>query len=256
MKKNTVVLAALTALSALPAVSRAEDNPLTFNVSVTTDYRFRGISQTRLDPALQGGVDYALPGGFYIGAWASTIRWIKDAGRIAGVDTGRAPVEIDLYGGYKGEVTKDLTYDVGLLQYYYPSEHLARIPGVHSPNTLEVYGALTFGPATIKYSHSLTRLFGTDNSRNSGYLEGAATFDLGSGFSLTPHLGYQKVRHNGDFSYTDYALTVAKDWFGFTFSAAVIGADTKDINGTPAYVSPSGKDLGRTGLVVAVKKTF
>ena len=64
------------------------------------------------------------------------------------------------------------------------------------------------------------------------------------------------MRHNSDFSYTDYSLTVAKDWWGFTFSAAVVGADTKDIGGLPAYVSPAGKDLGRTGLVVAVKKTF
>src|SRR5205807_2098215 len=103
---------------------------------------------TRFDPALQGGADYAFPNGFYIGTWASTIRWIKDAGKIARVDTGSAPVEIDLYGGYKGDLVKDkLGYDVGLLQYYYPSNHLSNIPNTHSPNTLELYGALTSGPA-------------------------------------------------------------------------------------------------------------
>ncbi|MEP7057386.1 MAG: TorF family putative porin [Caldimonas sp.] len=259
MKKTILALAALSTLSALPAVSHAEDaNPLSFNISLTSDYRFRGISQSRLRPALQGGADYALPGGFYIGTWASTISWIKDAGKLVtpNVDTGSAPVEIDLYGGYKGEISKDFSYDVGLLQYYYPAEHLANLSPLHSPNTLEAYGALTFGPATIKYSHSLTRLFGTDNSRGSGYLEAAATLDLGEGYSLTPHIGYQKVRHNSDFSYTDYSLTGAHDWWGLTFSAAIVGTSTKDIAGTPAYVSPAGKNLGRTALVVAVKKTF
>ena len=79
MKKTPLALAATLALTALPSVSFAEDaSPLSFNLSVTSDYRYRGISQTRLKPALQGGADYALPGGFYIGAWASTIKWIRD----------------------------------------------------------------------------------------------------------------------------------------------------------------------------------
>ena len=64
-------------------------------MGVVTDYRYRGISQSRLKPALQGGVDFAHKSGFYLGTWASTIKWIKDAG-------GDAPVELDLYGGYKG----------------------------------------------------------------------------------------------------------------------------------------------------------
>ncbi len=64
------------------------------------------------------------------------------------------------------------------------------------------------------------------------------------------------MRRNSDLSYTDYALTASKDYRGFTFSAAVVGADTRDIAGVPAYASPSGQDLGRAGLVVAVKKTF
>jgi uncharacterized protein (TIGR02001 family) len=85
-----------------------------------TDYRYRGISQTRLKPALQGGVDYSA-GGFYLGAWASTIKWIKDAG-------GDASAEIDLYGGYKGEIAKDVTFDVGVLTYQYPSNKLAPAP--------------------------------------------------------------------------------------------------------------------------------
>ncbi len=254
MKKTLLSLAAATVVSTMPVLVHAEDaNPLSFNVSLTTDYRYRGISQSRLKPALQGGADYALPNGFYVGTWGSTISWIKDAGTIAGVDTGSAPVEIDFYGGYKGEIQKDFGYDVGLLQYWYPSNKLSNLAA--NANTLELYGALTFGPATLKYSHSLTNLFGSLDSKGSGYLDLSATFDV-SGFSVTPHIGHQKVKNWSYGSYTDYSLTVAKDAAGFTWSAAVVGTDAKTDNGVIAYPSPSGKNLGRSGLVLAVKKTF
>jgi uncharacterized protein (TIGR02001 family) len=245
MKKTLLALAAALTVSALPTIVHAEDSPLSFNVSLTSDYRYRGISQSRLDPAIQGGVDYALSGGFYVGAWASSIKWIKDAG-------GDANAEIDLYGGYKGEITKELTYDVGVLTYQYPSNKLAT-----SANTTEIYGALTYGPATLKYSHSVSNLFGTADSKNSGYLELSGTFDVGSGVSLVPHVGYQKVANNSTYSYTDYSLTASKDAFGLSFSAAAVGASTKKTtSGGFAYSSPAGKDLGKAGVVVAVKKTF
>ena len=244
MANKTLAAVAIAFMAAggalVPAVSQAQ---VAFNVGAVTDYRYRGISQSKLRPAVQGGVDYTA-GAFYVGAWASTIKWIKDFG-------GDANVEIDVYGGYKGEIQKDLGFDVGVLTYQYPSNKLNP-----SANTTEIYGALTFGPATAKYSHSVSNLFGFVDSKNSGYFDLSATFDV-SGFSVTPHIGYQKVSGNSDFSYTDYALTVSKDVAGFGLSAALIGTDTKSIGGIKAYASPAnGKDLGKAGLVLAVKKTF
>jgi uncharacterized protein (TIGR02001 family) len=101
VKKTLLAMTATLALTALPSVSFAEDSPLSFNVSVTTDYRYRGITHTRFKPVLQGGADYALPGGLYIGTLASTIKWIKD------FDV-KGSVGLDLYGGSKGEIQKDL----------------------------------------------------------------------------------------------------------------------------------------------------
>ena len=251
--KTLALLAAAPAalavsLLAAPQAAVAQDAaPLSFNVGVVSDYRYRGISQSRLRPAIQGGVDYAIPGGFYVGAWASSIKWIKDAG-------GGANAEIDLYGGFKGTFGDGIGFDVGALTYQYPGHDLAT-----SPNTTEVYGALSFGPATAKYSHSVTNLFGFADSKNSGYLDLTATFDMGEGFSLAPHIGYQRVAGSGnsDFSYWDYALTVSKEYFGIGFSAAVVGAQTKDIGGVPAYTSPAnGKNLGKAGIVIGAKKTF
>lgn len=233
--KTLVSVLALTL--SLPAL--ADD--VTFNVGAVSDYRYRGISQTRLKPALQGGLDYAAPNGFYAGAWTSTIKWIKDAG-------GDSQVEIDVYGGYKAEVAPGLTLDVGLLQYVYPSHKLAV-----SPDTLEVYGALTFGPVTAKYSHGTTNLFGFAGSKGSGYLDVTASFDLGNGFTLAPHVGHQTVRRNAAASYTDYALTLTKDVAGVLLSAGVAGTDADK----SAYTSAVGsKFLGKTALVVGLRKTF
>jgi uncharacterized protein (TIGR02001 family) len=235
-----LALVSVLALSALPTVSYAQ---LTFNAAVFSDYRYRGISQTRLKPAVQAGADYAA-GSFYVGAWASSIKWIKDAG-------GDANAEIDLYGGYKGDIVKgSLSYDVGVLTYQYPSNKLAT-----KAETTEIYGALTYGPATLKYSHSVSNLFGFANSKSSGYADLSATFEV-AGLTLVPHVGYQKVANSGSYSYTDCSLTVSKDFSGLVLSAAAVGTDTKKVGGGPAYVSPQGKDLGKAALVVGVKYNF
>jgi uncharacterized protein (TIGR02001 family) len=226
-------LAIALAASLLPGAAQAQ---LSFNAGAVTDYRYRGISQTRLRPALQGGVDWS-GGGFYVGAWASTIKWIKDGG-------GDADVEIDLYGGYKGEISKDLSYDVGVLTYQYPSNKLSP-----SANTTELYGALTFGPVTAKYSHSTSNLFGFADSKGSGYLDISATFDVG-GFAVTPHIGRQRVKNLGASSYTDASISVAKEWSGITWSLMLVDTNTD------VYVGGNGKDLGKAGIVLGAKASF
>ncbi|MBW8843551.1 MAG: hypothetical protein JF607_01080 [Burkholderiales bacterium] len=251
MKLSPSLLALALSAAALPVFAEepapAPADPLSFNIGAVSEYRYRGISQSRLKPALQGGIDYAAANGFYVGTWASTIKWIKD------IPGGDAQVEVDLYGGYKTEVAPGLTLDVGGLYYLYPSNNLKNVPGFANANTFEVYGALTYGPVTAKYSHSATNLFGNVDSKNSGYFDVTATFDLGDGLSLAPHVGHQTVKHLSVASYTDYSLTLAKDFSGLVVSGAVIGTDADKT----FYASPAnGKFLGKTTLVVGLKKTF
>lgn len=234
MNKKLIAVFAVAAAALVPSLAQAQ---LAFNASVVTDYRYRGISQTRLKPAVQGGVDYSIDG-FYVGAWGSYIKWIKDA-------AGDANVEIDLYGGYKGEIAKDFGYDVGVLTYQYPSNKLNP-----SANTTEIYGALTYGPATLKYSHSVSNLFGFADSKGSGYLDLSATFDVG-GFAITPHVGHQTVKRTSAASYTDYSVTVSKEvGAGVTLSATIVDTDTS------AYIGPNSKDLGKAGIVLGAKIAF
>jgi uncharacterized protein (TIGR02001 family) len=217
-------------------------NTLTFNAGLTSDYRYRGISQSRLQPAVSAGADYAHTSGLYVGTWLTTIRWIKDAG-------GGAPLEWDVYGGYKGALgSSGVSYDVGLLRYQYPRNRLAV-----SANTTEIYGALTYGMFTAKYSHALTNLFGFADSQNSGYLDLSANVDLGNGWSVVPHLGRQWIRHNSAYAYTDYGVTLSKDFGnGLSASAALIGTNADKA----LYTTPAGRFTGRAMLVAGVKYSF
>jgi uncharacterized protein (TIGR02001 family) len=249
MKLKSAVLLSTLALSASAFAQTKAPEPdytLSFNAGVVTDYRYRGISQTRLKPAVQGGLDFAHKSGFYLGAWASTIKWIEDSGSTDG------KVELDLYGGYKGELTKGLAYDVGVLRYEYVGNKLGNVANYANANTTEVYGALTAGVFTAKYSRSLTNLFGNINSKGSQYLDLSATFDLGDGWTLTPHVGRQLVKNSPTYHYTDYSLTVAKD-LGKGLTASLMAVDTN------AQVTPytwGGKYVGKSGLVAGVKYSF
>ncbi len=249
MKLKSAVLLSTLALSAGAFAQTKAPEPdytLSFNAGVVTDYRYRGISQSRLKPAVQGGLDFAHKSGFYLGAWASTIKWIEDSGSTDG------KVELDLYGGYKGELAKGVAYDVGVLRYEYVNNNLGRSPGYADANTTEVYGALTAGVFTAKYSHSLTNLFGNINSKGSQYLDLSATLDLGDGWTLTPHVGRQLVNNNAPYHYTDYSLTVAKD-LGKGLSASLMAVDTNAKTGSYTW---GGKYVGKSGAVVGLKYSF
>ena len=244
MKKILVPTLIAAAIGSLACVAHAvePESTLAFNAGVVSDYRYRGISQSRLEPALQGGVDYSDKSGFYVGAWGSTIKWIKDIG-------GDAPIELDLYGGYKGAVG-DVAYDVGFLRYEYSGNKLNP-----NANTNEVYGAVTYGLFTAKYSHAISNLFGNADSKNSYYLDLSANFDLGDGYTLTPHVGRQMVKNSPSLSYNDYALTLGKD-LGNGLSASLMLVDTNANKNLAAFQTPAGKFTGKSAAVVGLKYSF
>ena len=250
IRSLTILCGALVASGAFTHAQAAEpESTLGYNIGVVSDYRFRGISQTSFDPALQGGVDYSHKSGVYLGAWGSNIKWIEDY-----VGATKGSLEIDLYGGYKGELTKDLAFDVGVIRYQYPGNTAAKV--LVNANTTELYGALTYGLFTVKYSQAVSNFIANPSSSGSGYLEAAASFDLGNGFVLTPHVGHQTVDHVVGHvgHYTDYSLTLAKDFGnGLAVTVAAIGTNAKSVFYTNP---PDGKNLGKSTLVVGLKYSF
>ncbi len=241
LRHPMLLLALSTVLVGSPAQAEQKkpDHEVTFNAAVATDYRFRGLSQTRLKPALQGGADYVNnPTGLYVGTWASNIKWIKDVG-------GDSNVEIDVYGGKRGELGSGFNYDVGVLGYWYPSSDLRP-----DPNTFEVYGQLSHGPVYVKYFHSLTNAFGFADSKNSGYLDLGANIELKKNWVLNLHVGRQKVRGNSAFDYTDYKIGVTYD-FGVATASLAAYRTNSDL-----YVGRDGKNLGKGGAVLLISKVF
>jgi uncharacterized protein (TIGR02001 family) len=221
----------------------APDHAFAFNVGAVSDYRFRGISQSRLSPAVFAGVDYTNnPTGFYVGAWTSTIKWVKDQG-------GDANTEIDIYGGKRGEIS-GVSYDLGLIRYYYPSNAHPTV----SANTTEAYAQLGYGPAYIKYSQALTNFVAwADGSDGSNYIDIGANPEIGSGYILNVHAGKQVVKNysNGAADYTDWKVGVTKD-YGFAVAAlAVVGTDADK-----AQYTWGGKYVGKTGVTLSLTKSF
>jgi uncharacterized protein (TIGR02001 family) len=265
MSKKTLALAALTLVSGAVFAQAAPETTLTFNAGVVTDYRYRGITQSRNEAAVQGGVDYAHKSGFYVGAWASTIKWIADYSydgstrQKSGTDIS-GNVELDVYGGYKFDLSKDMTMDIGVLRYQYVGNTLEMTGGTArsiygDANTNEIYTAITMGPITAKYSYSLSDLFGYIDSKGSGYFDLSANFEVIPTWTVTPHFGRQTVtaaRYNA--SYNDMALTVTKDLGkGLSASLGYYGTTAEISNYSSTF---DGKFLGERGAVLGVKYNF
>lgn len=151
---------------------------LSANVALTTDYRFRGVSLSGGDPAIQGGFDLAHSSGLYVGTWASSI----SGGELYG------DMELDIYGGWSGNLSEAVTFDIGAVYYLYPTEDVGA-----DTDYYELLASLgfTLGPAEatvgLGYSPEQEGLGDDDNL----YLY----TDLGVGigetpFSLNAHIGY------------------------------------------------------------------
>jgi len=299
IQKTAIALAAsglfATAAFAQSAPAAApeapEASPITANVTVVNDYRYRGLTQSNFKPAIQGGFDYAHESGFYVGNWNSSISWIGDGYGVAGSPTRTAnvsaPLEMDFYAGFKKElIGEGFASDVGVLQYYYPTQGLPSINGVSrtasatantttlgaarqsagvSPNTTEIYAAqnFTFGPVTgfAKLSYAVTPLFGIYNSAGSMYPDLTVNYDTGVyGIALNAHAGYQMVSNNSsayNFSYADWKLGLTKDFGGGLSGAlAYVGTNAKSVAGTAVYVTPQNNNAGKAGGLISLTKTF
>ena len=297
------VAAAMGAGVAAPvqAADPTPEHTLTGNFGVFSQYIFRGLTQTGRKPALQGGFDYSHSSGFYLGTWGSNISWLKEntttaAGAVSGTYGEGGSMELDFYGGYKGSIAEDVNFDVGTLYYWYPGSinsaaAIASLPNkVPKADTWELYGALSYKWASVKYSYSLmSETFGTTDSKGTTYLDLSANVPLEElsadlkGFTLMAHWGWQKYsgtdRRNAGFaaayrgltpsndtlySYKDvklglsYALpkdfTVGAYWTK-TYGANLLGygAYTQAI---AAINGPYPSEIGKSTGTVYVQKTF
>ena len=211
-------------------------------MGIFSDYRFRGISQTFGQPAIQGGIDYSHSSGFYLGNWDSNV-----SGSVYTDGT----IEMDFYGGYKFDAGP-IGMDVGLLQYVYPGAKT----GGDKYDTLEGYVAGSWKWFTVKYSYAFSDFFSLANSDGSGYLDIGFAMDVAPKLTLVAHYGNQKVKGYSALDYSDYKIGVSYDLAGWALGAAYIGTDADSAAYTVTNAAGKSKDLGDGGLVVSVSKSF
>lgn len=265
MFKKTMI-AGLVAAALAPAVSVAADSPhtLTGNVGLYSQYIFRGLTQTNKEPALQGGFDYSHSSGFYAGTWMSNVSWLRHFGTY----TAGGSLEMDFYGGFKGTITGDLGYDVGILQYYYPGDVAV---GSFKADTLELYGALTWKWLSAKYSHSINKkTFGVNDSEGTYYFDLSANFPVTDKLTLSAHYGIQKFKgtSNACGANTSNDLCASyDDWKvgasyalpqGFTIGGFFTGTDMTAAQ-KAFYTTPAGAGsrlLGKDTFTAFISKSF
>lgn len=212
--KRLAVAAALGSAT----VSGAALAEISANVGVTSQYLFRGIEQTS-GAAVSGGVDYAAESGFYVGTWASTIGFASASGTSA---------EFDIYAGFAGEAG-GIGYDVGAIYYWYPEEdEPGSGTGAISNNTIELYGSVSFGPATLGLAYSIDDYFAvTDDTVIYPYLD--LSFPLSDMFGLDLHVGQQTFSEDGIEDVVDYSIGVsAESEGGLSFGLALVATDIDD----------------------------
>ncbi len=241
MRKSlaSVAVAAALAVPTLAAAQAAAPSPVAGNISLVSDYRFRGLTQTFEEPALQGGFDYAHSSGFYVGNWNSSI---------ADTFFGGSPLEMDFYAGYK-PTFGDITLDLGILYYYYPGSS----PKI---DNTELYAGATWKWLSAKYFHAISDFFGVDDTKGSNYIDLTANFPFGAGWGLVGHIGHQKVKNFSDADYTDYKIGITKDIRGWVLGAAFVDTDAE--SGSYTFTSGGGKSMnvGDSTVVFSVSKTF
>ncbi|MDZ4306840.1 TorF family putative porin [Allopontixanthobacter sp.] len=231
-----------SALLAAPAFAQDDsDSSITVsaNVALASEYRFRGVDLSGGDLAVQGGVDIAHDSGFYVGTWASSLD--EDT-------VGYGSTELDIYGGWSGNVTEGLALDVGVIQYIYPNA------GPGEFDYTEFYSSLgfTFGPAEatvgVAYAPEQDSLGGTDNL----YFY----TDLGVGVPGTP------LTVTGHVGYTDGFLTFTDDSKAFDWSIGAEAAIYGPVSLGVAYVGAEGDipvgayDFVDDAVVVTLSASF
>lgn len=242
MLKKVLPAAIAVSILAGATASTAQAGEISANVALTSDYRFRGISQSNEDIAIQGGFDYAFDNGIYVGTWGSSVDFDSDS------DSGfNGSLELDYYVGWGMDVGENSAIDVGYMYYDYPGDSSAG-----EGDYQEVYGSFSWHDLTVGINYS-DDYFGETDTFIYYYTD--YSFGFGDGWSLDLHAGYNDLDEDEGFlatdesSYTDYSVALSKSFLAVDWSLAYVGTtlDEEDVFDT---------DWGEDTVVFTVSKSF
>ncbi|MBI1398174.1 MAG: hypothetical protein GC151_19545 [Betaproteobacteria bacterium] len=296
LRKTATTTAIACATMFVSAIAHADGDaasPISGNLTFTTNYVVRGLSQTNFKPAVQGTMEYAHSSGLYVGLFASNVSWYGDAWEVAGPGTngniygGAANtaisnnLETDLYAGFRGSAMEHLGYDVGAVYYYYPGKYYIEPSqaafGMKKPNTAEIYGSVGWDWISAKLSYAVTDgVFGVSDARGSYYGELNANYGLGdSGITLVGHAGFwrfsgkmliwqQNGLKNDVYNFVDYKIGATADYAGLTWGLFFWGS-TADKNHAVSVTQTDpiavwgnrfGKNVGDSSVFLTATKAF
>lgn len=212
-----------TLMFPLSAIVVAEESTSAFsvsgNVGLYSDYIFRGYTQTKNDPALQGGFDVEHESGLYAGVWASNVNWTTEGGYMTDNS-----MEIDGYFGFAGSLGETgIGYDIGILKFYYPGDNLDNSDsssgagaGGADTDATEFYAGVSKDIGIVSAGFTWYRVISDDawgftDAKGSNYL----TLDVDVPVGETPltasfHVGRQTFDGSGNdpFDYTDWKVNL------------------------------------------------
>ncbi len=291
--KRTFVATTLAAASlAAPGLVMAQaaapaetpEHTVTGNMTITTDYRFRGISQTfgagffKPGPAIQGGIDYSHSSGIYLGNWNSNVS--------GNTFPNGSNIEMDFYGGWKTTFADDFGLDIGTIYYLYPNSKYPTSFGVignpsftSNTNNWEVYLGGSWKWFTLKYYYAITNYFGLNeaalntwvgsnpntgapllgnhgDTKGTQYLFGSFTYEIMPKVNVIATSGYTWVRNYSALNYWDWKVGATYDWDGWVLGASIIGTNADKAYWYAVNSAGTVRETGKTGLVLSVTKTF
>lgn len=230
-------------------------NGLSGDMTITSNYVYRGISQTNGNATLQGGFDYTGDSHFYVGAWASGISLFRTLYQETGGAEGAANsrIEADVYGGYQNKVGRNFFYDIGILRY--------NLPGLYAgtqADTTELFSELKYKWIAAKYSYSIGNTFANPNTSGTNYFEiNAIKHFEPADVSLAGHYGRQTYQGAGNspngnsLSYSDYRISVTKE-FADEYELSLAYSNT---NATAAYTL-LGKNMAGKEVAISLSRFF
>ncbi len=214
MRKHLISLALLALMPFAAQAQDEDDSGFNWNAAATSEYMFRGISQTDDHPAIQAGAGYSWSNGFYVGAWASNVDFGEDT-----------DAEVDTFVGWNGDLTDAVNLDVQLVRYNYVGEP----DGVDYAYN-ELIGKLSFAEnysATLGYTNDFLA-----TETDSIYVAVGGSWEVGNDINLTAGLGYTTVDEDlsSEDGYIDYSIGVNRDFGPVNIGLGYIGTDNSAEN--------------------------
>lgn len=214
MFKKKVLPAALV-MASLATVAIDAQADISANAALVSDYRFRGISQSNENAAIQAGFDYGFENGFYVGTWGSSVDFDS-------VVDYSGSLELDFYGGWGREVGENSSIDVGYIYYAYPGDDNGA-----DGDYQEIYFNYSWKDLGLGVAYSDDYYGGTGKF---WYLQANYDWSFAENWALALHAGYNdfdedSILSSDKGSYVDYSVGVTWSVVGVDLGLAWVGSD-------------------------------